>query len=706
MAREIDDTSSNRSILLHALKTVTAREQALNDLKKLAQRDRHSISRQELADKLTNLRTLSLNTVDLIQSWREKLATYSQNLLPSKIQFMVDDENYLVKMKNDTTYLSSTVIAELIYISPKSDPFFVYSSSTSLGKAKSPGKLELPIASSLLSRIRKCEMILLEEGVTGAPVRENIFELRNKAKNINLEPMTINSDKENEASQSSRRSSRQHNRSNRSLFSRDNSIGAQESPEESKIHITQDVPVASPASTERLVLESLNPVNIEDQIENYSLKVPDVLKEALGKPESAYINSQSMRYPAYLWVKNDKNIIGFVILNLENQKSMQKRLMISHISAESLKLYSDVLALVIDYIWNNYPCIEVRIGMISKVNEQGKYEADKSVKEFFDKLGFRWKQMIYTGDKTPLQLLGLRRPDTVETPQNIMSQQLFGDCMEISYACAAQVSHESRNIPTQSPYFSLLGIACALRSLDFVATDGSSLGHKIQDLISKMQVNWIPPAFRFRKEKYEGAMNDLKSIGLSLTDFKSDCETSVSCSALGLSWGKYQTSIINGVLYTRVHQTQVNIMRSGDSLAYIVPTEDPNFSCFFIPTNDREGAMAFNTAKEVLSRIERVEDTKEEIWIPSFVVNQENKLGELINSKVGELNITSCSEIVNLKFLSPLHPKGSLLTQPEANVIILDSNFIFGIMHNKVDEELEVPFFVTYVTRGNFSKAI
>ncbi|CAG9325229.1 unnamed protein product [Blepharisma stoltei] len=707
MVKEIDETNSNKSVLIHAIKTINAREQALLELKKLTQKDRNSISRQELADKLSNLRTLSLNAVELIQNWREKLSNLSQNMSLSKTQFLINDENYLIKMKTDTIYLADTIIADLIYISNKSDPFFVYASSVSLGKIKSPRKLELPIANSLLSRIRKCEMILLEEGVSAAPVRETLFDLRNKSHAFNNDPPQVNSDKENEDSKSSRRSSSWgRNKSNRSLFSRDNSCNA--SPEESKIHILPpETPVniePQPLVTERLFIESLSGNNIEQQIAEYSNKVPESLKEALGKPENAYVLSQTLRFPAYLWIRQHQNIIGFVILNLENQKSVQKRLMISHISAESLQAFGEILNMMVGYIWENYPCIEIRSGIISKVNEQGKYEADKSIKEHFDKLGFRWKQMIYTGDKTPLQLLGLRRPETAPCDENLPAKQLFGDSIELAYGCAAQISNNSRTIPTHSPYFSLIGISCALRALGQFSSE-SDLGHKVQDLIGKMQASWVPPAFRFRKEKYDGALNDLRSIGLTLSDFKDDSETSVSCSALGLSWSKSMTTIINGISYTRIYQTQINIMKSDDLLAYIVPTEDPNFSAFFIPCSESNGSMAFNYAKEVLSRITKVEDVKEEIWIPAFSIVDENKLGELINSKVADFSISSCSEIVNLKFLAPLHPQGSIIIHPDPNALVLEDSFIFGIMHSKIDEMLEVPFFVTFVSRSDFSKA-
>ncbi|CAG9332855.1 unnamed protein product [Blepharisma stoltei] len=708
MAKEIDDTNNNKSILVHAIKTINAREQALNDLKIFSQKERNSISRQEVADRLSNLRTLSLNAVELIQNWREKLANFNQNYSPAKIQFMINNENYLIKMKTDTIYLANTIIADLIYISNKSDPFFVYASSISMGKMKSPKKIELPIANSLLSRIRKCEMILLEEGVSAAPVRETLFDLRKKSSIFNNEPHIVSSDKENDISKSSRRSSaRGRNRSHRSIFSRDQSGNA--SPEESKIHVLQaETPLIiepQQALTERLIIDPLSGNNIEEQIASYSVKVPENLKEALGNPENAYTNSQSLRFPAYLWIKQNQNIKGFVILNLENQKSVQKRLMISHISAESLPIFGEILNMIVEYIWENYPCIEIRSGMISKVNEQGKYEADKSIKEHFDKLGFRWKQMIYTGDKTPLQLLGLRRPESIVCAENLPAKQLFGDCIEIAYACAAQISNNSRNIPTHSPYFSLIGISCALRALGQFSSE-TELGHKVQDLIGKMPATWVPPAFRFRKEKYEGALNDIKSIGLNLTDFKEDSETSVSCSALGLSWPKYMTSIINGISYTRIYQTQINIMKSENLLVYIVPTEDPNFSAFFIPCSERDGGMAFNYAKEVLTKITKVQDVKEEIWIPSFTVAFENKIGEVINSKSSEFSISSCSEIVNLKFLSPLHPKGSIIISPDPGVLVLNEAFVFGIMHSKVDEMLEVPLFVTFVSRRDFSKAI
>ena len=212
----------------------------------------------------------------------------------------------------------------------------------------------------------------------------------------------------------------------------------------------------------------------------------------------------------------------------------------------------------------------------------------------------------------------------------------------------------------------------------------------------------VPPAFRFRKDvSIENAVKDLNSVQLKVDGLEEGLETSVSCSALGLSWVKYMPSVIEGVYYSKI-TAGINLMRSGEFKVFIVSTEDPQYSVFFIPGENRKDLFSF--AKNILRGISS-EGEASEIWIPSFSIESEEKVSGIIGKNIeNNKKIGNCVESFRFKINSALHNRGAYLMIPESNEIIINEEFIFGMIHHKVDEELEVPLFVIYVSCDKFLK--
>ena len=129
--------------------------------------------------------------------------------------------------------------------------------------------------------------------------------------------------------------------------------------------------------------------DIQYQLENYSKVIPDQIKISLGDPSNAYSQALTMKFPALLWVKSKKEILGLFTLNIDNQKTVQTRLYISHISSKSIELLEKVINIAVSYASSNYPCDEIRVTLASPENSEGKYVSDKTIKQFFSKLGFR-----------------------------------------------------------------------------------------------------------------------------------------------------------------------------------------------------------------------------------------------------------------------------------------------------------------------------
>ncbi|OMJ71128.1 hypothetical protein SteCoe_30739 [Stentor coeruleus] len=626
IVREIESLKADKNSSQMAIRAIKAREHSLNELKDFANTiiNPSNVIKHSSVESLLNLRMLSIHVVECIQTWRKNLHDISPESIPENIKFIWENENYLLKMQNDTKFLVNTPMGIFIDFVPN-DPFFIHFRTDN-------GKIELPIQSYLVKKIKDSEIVLVNEGMKFYEEKENPTP---KVMSQSRSKVIID------------------------VYSKD------------------------------IVFEEIKG-NADHEIIDYAADVPILIQDSMGKPINAYANAQTMRYPAFLWAKIDRFIVGLITLNLENQKSMHNRLQISHISAVNIEVFDKIAEEIVKYIWKEYPCVEIRVGIISKINEQGKYESEKSIKHVFDKLGFRWKQMIYAINETPVQLLGLRRTENAE---DMKVESIFDDCIQISYGCVVQIGQKNETPTVPGNYCSVVGILCAFKPF------GGIKHEYFGPLYGK--IKGVPPAFRFRKDlSVELVTKDLKSIDLFPSDLSGRLETSISCSALGLSWGKFFPVIHKGMKYTRV-LSEIEVLKSEEKTVYIVATEDPIYSVFFIPGDYKNIKNIFSFTKEVLGKIEKV-SVSQELWIPSFEVKGENLITELEGNFCSGKCIETCKEIFRFKLLAALHPKGSLVSWPSEKCLIIENGFVFGMIHGKLDEELEIPLYVVNVSSENF----
>lgn len=149
---------------------------------------------------LGTLRLLSIEVVEAIQNWRFRLSYLIQRLPPGegvgdhKIPFLLDNENYLLRMKSDTLFLKDSYLGKYINFSSKSDHVLLVPSQAvpkmvvskvkirkgKPGKVKKirkvenrPNLIRLEIEPGLLRKAKDCEMVILEEAVSDFLIGEN-----------------------------------------------------------------------------------------------------------------------------------------------------------------------------------------------------------------------------------------------------------------------------------------------------------------------------------------------------------------------------------------------------------------------------------------------------------------------------------------------------------------------------------------------------
>ena len=425
--------------------------------------------------------------------------------------------------------------------------------------------------------------------------------------------------------------------------------------------------------------------NIWAEIQEYAKSVPEQVKKCLGDPNLAYSNSLKLKFPAYFWVQRGKSRVGLFVLNIENQKTLQKRLFLSHISAIDLDLLEKVIEMAVEYCKLNYPCDEIRVALSSPQNAEGKYESDKAIKQFFDKLGFRWKVLTKDWTEIPVHMLGLSLTKQESAP----NPAIFQDSILIVYSCTGQSTVFK---VANSDNYSAIGVASILSNLEF---NGEGAGKSVTSVLSKIATGWKPPLFKLSLEKdLKSVKENTEKLGLHLSELENK-ETWVALSSIELNWIKFLTTSWNNRSYIYIHECEIDVMESKTALVYIIPTEDPNFKVFLIPTTE-EIKNSLERSKEILSEIFEVKEKITEIWIPEFSLTGQSQ----INLESDKSPVT-CQENIHIHIKAAVHTQGNVKLVPKPESLLIRGNFLFGLINSKIDEEFEVPYVATYVQNSS-----
>lgn len=719
MAREVDDLLRDKSIVQYVLRDIQTREMALPQLQILAEKlarepESHELQKASV-EALSAFRIISIKAVESIQSWREQMSAYDPaNLNAKKVPFIWEGHNYLLKMKSDLNFLQTSPLSMIFEFSTKSDPFMVYASSALIRKGRGSKKMDIPIPTTLLKRIRQCEMLLVEEVINTSEdhnqTRETPFELRRKkmdfdtntARNATIDRSSLSGTGDSILSSRSERASSIKALQQIQLDTQERVLEIKQ-PSQSKLATPKSViPVPEIVVIEEDIhFEFINESDIQSAISKYMETVPNQIIASLGTASFVYTKSMELRYPCFLWAKFQNRNIGLVVLNLEVQKTLQKRLNLTHISAISIPIMGTVLKVACKYIWLNYPCIEIRVCINQRETAEGKYEADKDIKARLDELGFRWRTLTYSGDGKPVQVLGLRRPEGVNC-ENPTTEALFNDCLQINHACAIQVSNQDEEEEANGSTHSMLALATALREIGRIQPS-SEEAKSVEEMISKIPGDFRLPAIKLLcAEDPKKALKDIESLGIQMPNIEDRlAKTSAACISLGLSWPKFITTKLslsgNSVPYTKIYDTQISCALVSSFKVYIIPTEDENFSLFIIPGLFESNF--FTTAQDILSQISSISEVKEEIWLPCVSILKEESISSIVGQPHAEGKVVACCEVCDLKITAPLHPLGYIHIQPNPDALIIDGDFLLGLMHSKVDETLEIPYFVINVRK-------
>mmetsp|Transcript_8462 Transcript_8462/g.15955 ORF Transcript_8462/g.15955 Transcript_8462/m.15955 type:complete len:924 (-) Transcript_8462:152-2923(-) len=474
---------------------ILAREASLRRLRQIA--DAHaegsrlfSEVQRELIDTLLRLRQLSLEVTEGIESWRAGGLSGSGIWLDP-----VGENNYLLKMKEDTRWLSDSPLGEIMAFSARSDPFFVVPSArdaqivadmganlslapsnqmtatlrtTGQGPSSDDYKVVLPLTSSLLRRIRKAELVILRDSVQArvehnsaafaVPVVDATTPANRVGSTCTWQGPEVMADRGSASTLSSPSITTTTSKVN---------LGKKQSKllatctgvfEEVLGHVRTSVELAetfwpnlearkrpprpaTPSGPVRLEPVRTAAASVRAVYEEYVARAQQQLVSSL-EPWSVLEASLNDRSPCALewfWLFRAGHTLsmnrpeGLTVFRLKKMSTNIGQLL--HLSVTDMRIFEDAIAAVKAWMFTFLPIRSIRVTLWHTMRD-GELQLDKEVEHFYKRCRFRWFQLTNHNGMRGQVLNGPRfaAPECEDGPDPVLYAEL--PCIEI---CIGQV---------------------------------------------------------------------------------------------------------------------------------------------------------------------------------------------------------------------------------------------------------------------------
>ena len=775
-AREMEDLRNHRSIVKALQDVITAREKSIRGLQRLVDlgdsRPLTEVEVRTAQEALLQHRLMTLHTVEHIAVFREHVYKVTQgDRKMFRVPVTWQGNNYLLQLKSDTVFLSSSCLSDFFEFSKKGDPFFVVPASQGLKR----GKLDLPFPPALITRVKAAETVIMDEVNTAKDNQRTGSREGSRRPKPPEYPQTTfkrpeaggNKQRLEDDLESPPRAATPRRIPSTDSLARPVTRGKGDTDlgpgvlsskrletEPKPPPVSDPIPIPDPAPSETTVtrpnpeLPSPKEASIQSpvqrilstpslhshgritvagielpceelkmEVEKYISELPIAIRESFWAP-GEFETLVKQPYPAVLSLDREERRVGLLGLYIDTLATNVKRVFISHISATSIETLDQVLDTGLNFIWENFPCDEVRIA-INYREIEGKMEADAQVKALIASKKFRWKNLTNTADGRRVIIMALVRPqDAPERP--IHNSDLFSENLQVRYGVAAQVGSKS-TISGPSGLFSYLGVAACLQELGGV--EAAEMSHNelqlsLADFCSKLPPDFEFPAFRFTKSAdINEALQDISSQSLELPGIEADLLTSTACSAIGLRFPSFDTvlrSLDIGVCeYIRVVDTVVNCAEVGKKRVYLFPSDDKQFNLMII-TEERgdEDLNALESAQRIVTMLTKDEKafnrTVSEIWVPGFKASGKSRVGDVCGLSTQQGTIRNCAEAYEISLNAPTHSVGGINVKPSPDSIVIEDAFVLGIDHtaiinSKLDDICPVPYCACHIPKSLFT---
>lgn len=422
LAKEIESLEKQTSDIQQLYSSIEKREELIKTIKELNEFLWEQKLSQEVKEKarklLEKLRLASVGVVECAANLREQLKIVhciSGGELEGKydmLPIMHKGVNYLAKMNNDVTFLSTTRYVRLFNISSKSDPFLLAAATLHISSKETLRRklfgnsqstlMELPVSVSLLKRIKAADSILLKEKTL-----TQTSTLRGKKlfapTELSLRP---NAEKH---------------------FNNKPSLTARRLSSRKPSHKI----IVSPSNTATPSKDfELRPLKVKDVdacrlTAWYGTKVSSSFARSYCSLESLLEKSRDGNNSLWLGYSADEtafnlidkredefNLDGFAVICIDPSSQLRARVLILHASVlkDESKNLPKLLQKLTDYVWANVNCDEIRVELFHFMQDDklGPYELLKSE---YQRLRFKWKTLISDQEGSRVLILGINRPE-------------------------------------------------------------------------------------------------------------------------------------------------------------------------------------------------------------------------------------------------------------------------------------------------------
>ena len=312
--------------------------------------------------------------------------------------FMIVHENvnYLAKMNTDTAFLGNTKYTKYFNISIKSDPFLLaaatpYQATKGQSKRKQFDLLkshndliELPIPIPILKRIKIVDLVLLKEQklMKMTPMSENKKQAHDDILNDKLNSDKLDSE-DNSKMFKTETDKFKVNKINDEVKNLDNDE-LNKNSEKSIEEINKTDNEECDKSLNLIPLD-INDKDAEELLELYKGKISEKFVKTYCPIEKLIEKSDSGYNPVWLCYKSGKSSIkeiddtsmdllsGLAVFYIDPASQTKPRVSILHASVTKEEILTEFLEKLIEYIWKNINCDEIRVEL-SYFKEEAKLD--------------------------------------------------------------------------------------------------------------------------------------------------------------------------------------------------------------------------------------------------------------------------------------------------------------------------------------------
>ena len=469
-----------------------------------------------------------------------------------------------------------------------------------------------------------------------------------------------------------------------------------------------------PLTPSSLTLDSLSSQgpSLQSDVQAFISTLSPVLQETFWT-SNAFQSLLNSSFPSLIAVKRGSERIGLFAFHVNTQATRSNRVDIVHVSANSADLLGQVVDRCMSYIWEAFPCDEVRIGMRYR-RVQDEYKPDSELKSLLEGRGFRWKMLEKDQFEARIMTLTTKRPETApEKP--FASEAFFQEQLVLKLGTVVQVGQNKGNSGL-SRLFSSIGPAACFKELGGV-TSCPDTHSNIADLLSKLPPKATFPATKVAKSTNSpDFLQETQNQSLTFPSLQPDAVSAAACSVLGLRFPICDACIrlcsLGACLYLRLAPSPgYTATVDGFSVCY-VPSDDANFALMLIPL---EGRIVVENELELFTEIygKMTKKPRElprnlaEVWLPAFEAQEKVEFGGFAGLQTAIGPVTGCFQSFNVALAAPCQAFGGIRRDPGPEALVIEDSFILGKRHTaflsrKVDDLLPIPFFVTLVPRTAF----